>query len=427
MHLFNPSSVTASMNDEKSPSKLRSLSGSPYAFDPNLSARRTCSYSSSTCSDPRDRHASISSVSLSEEWRRGSNDSVASFASEARSSVSSDASSSGFRKRKPRSLRNSFESLQLCAATDDLFLFDTSKSPCDVESSEDEHLEGELESDISPSSGLSDPSSAESPSTDLSQQLWQELLVGTTPRRVRRIYKKKPGCNCSKSKCLKLYCECFAKQAVCGPECSCQGCLNTEDNPETREQAIQASLDRSTTAFFRSPETGLEHKGCRCKKSQCRKNYCECFSASRACSQECRCADCGNVHGMKAPQYTRISPPPPPPPLLSSSASASPPPPPASPFMPNMASVVTSKLRKQAPPPPPPLPVPASPVGEAEPLDAWNEDHLGGSWHEEVNKGDWGGFLEHADHESTSERQGELECGYCPNFLMDALATSASR
>ena len=36
-------------------------------------------------------------------------------------------------------------------------------------------------------------------------------------------------CNCKKSKCLKLYCECFAAGAFCD-QCSCQNCQNTPDN-----------------------------------------------------------------------------------------------------------------------------------------------------------------------------------------------------
>ena len=34
-------------------------------------------------------------------------------------------------------------------------------------------------------------------------------------------------CQCSRSRCLKLYCECFAKGKFCRPgECGCQNCLN---------------------------------------------------------------------------------------------------------------------------------------------------------------------------------------------------------
>lgn len=41
---------------------------------------------------------------------------------------------------------------------------------------------------------------------------------------------KKTFCNCKRSKCLKLYCECFSNQLFCNPECSCKGCANTEAN-----------------------------------------------------------------------------------------------------------------------------------------------------------------------------------------------------
>jgi len=44
-------------------------------------------------------------------------------------------------------------------------------------------------------------------------------------------------CHCKKSRCLKLYCECFARRAYCDG-CKCTGCANVADS-DAREEAIQ--------------------------------------------------------------------------------------------------------------------------------------------------------------------------------------------
>ena len=60
---------------------------------------------------------------------------------------------------------------------------------------------------------------------------------------------KKVTCNCKKSKCLKLYCDCFAAGEICGPECNCCNCHNNEDHGDERNTAILSVLDRNPAAF----------------------------------------------------------------------------------------------------------------------------------------------------------------------------------
>ena len=39
--------------------------------------------------------------------------------------------------------------------------------------------------------------------------------------------------------------------------------------------------------------------GCKCKKSQCLKKYCECFEAGVICSDKCKCIECQNFVGSQ--------------------------------------------------------------------------------------------------------------------------------
>ena len=59
---------------------------------------------------------------------------------------------------------------------------------------------------------------------------------------------KKP-CNCTKSQCLKLYCECFARGEYCNAECNCKNCFNTLNYESERQRAIRQCLERNPDSF----------------------------------------------------------------------------------------------------------------------------------------------------------------------------------
>ncbi|CAM9434356.1 unnamed protein product, partial [Phaeothamnion confervicola] len=103
-------------------------------------------------------------------------------------------------------------------------------------------------------------------------------------------------CNCKKSRCLKLYCDCFARQLFC-EDCRCVDCCNVADAGDEREEAVRSLLVRNPMAFKTKQGKATHTAGCNCKKSACLKKYCTCFEAGGVCSAACHCAGCRNLPG----------------------------------------------------------------------------------------------------------------------------------
>lgn len=144
-------------------------------------------------------------------------------------------------------------------------------------------------------------------SSENDQMLLSARMVGASsepPSATAAVSKKNYGCNCPKSNCIKLYCECFANSQFCSTSCKCNKCKNTSSNDGragARTLAIQSILARNPHAF-REDKSELQKRfteattvTCRCVKSRCLKLYCDCFQSSELCNESCLCIKCLNT------------------------------------------------------------------------------------------------------------------------------------
>ncbi|KAH7686644.1 Lin-54 family protein [Dioscorea alata] len=117
----------------------------------------------------------------------------------------------------------------------------------------------------------------------------------------RKQGKKPEGfkhCSCQKSRCLNLYCECFAKKKFC-VNCQCKNCQNTSANAESVAAAQKRSLHFNPTAFDPKIIGDKHTQGCDCKRTSCTKRYCRCNANNVKCTKKCRCVNCQNPVGAK--------------------------------------------------------------------------------------------------------------------------------
>ncbi|CAD5323862.1 unnamed protein product [Arabidopsis thaliana] len=145
--------------------------------------------------------------------------------------------------------------------------------------------------------------------------VFPELNLGSLKKKMQGESCKR--CNCKKSKCLKLYCECFAAGVYCIEPCSCIDCFNKPIHEETVLATRKQIESRNPLAFApkvirnadsimeasddasKTPASARHKRGCNCKKSNCMKKYCECYQGGVGCSMNCRCEGCTNVFGRK--------------------------------------------------------------------------------------------------------------------------------
>ena len=129
------------------------------------------------------------------------------------------------------------------------------------------------------------PSNNNSGNLDINSPLNENKNKKFFKSKKKKLFDKKENiekftCNCTKTKCVKKYCECFANNRYC-KDCNCVECLN--------KYIYSNNYNNSSKDLSENEEVF-----CTCTKSNCTKKYCECYKSGKKCSDKCRCTNCLN-------------------------------------------------------------------------------------------------------------------------------------
>lgn len=70
---------------------------------------------------------------------------------------------------------------------------------------------------------------------------------------------------------------------------------NESSHHDDHDSLIQQIEEANEAAIAESTPSRQKKSGCTCRKTNCLKRYCECFSSGKVCSEECVCCDCKNT------------------------------------------------------------------------------------------------------------------------------------
>lgn len=123
----------------------------------------------------------------------------------------------------------------------------------------------------------------------------EEIEDGGSSHKKDSSTKKPLCCTCTKSRCLKKYCECYANKVYCNG-CNCTNCYNLPKFKELIKRSLDNTTNRKDTD---SCDENIDNNNknevlCNCTKSNCTKKYCECFKVGEGCKETCRCINCEN-------------------------------------------------------------------------------------------------------------------------------------
>ena len=104
-------------------------------------------------------------------------------------------------------------------------------------------------------------------------------------------------CKCTKTSCLKLYCECFRQDVVCTDKCVCLECKNTvaEEGPNGDRTKAKNEIMKTRPMVFKTAKkkSGV---GCNCTRNKCLAKYCDCNARGTGCDPAvCTCVNCENM------------------------------------------------------------------------------------------------------------------------------------